>query len=126
MSWWTRQAGDGRHYEYIHESVYSEHAGALIDVFVLPFCEALWAAGIETYYSCQGGLCQLCPNGDTLINKAYLVVHKDDGGKAWDILYEFGVHPMFDPYTKPMENGNVAIRFDISLAALLSDMKRIK
>lgn len=40
--------------EYDHKQVNTSRTGIMVDEGILPVIEALWAAGIETTYSCQG------------------------------------------------------------------------
>jgi hypothetical protein len=108
----------GEYLDFMHDTILVRERGCHIDVHVLPICQKLWDAGIETFYSCQGG-----PSGMNVkskkiyVNRAYVAVLDRDAKKVADILSD--LHPKIEP-GKPGAHPHLraAVRFDPSPEAM--------
>lgn len=108
-----------------HEEVYVEEVEALIDIHVLPVCELLWAEGIQTYFSCQGGPVLLrLRDGQYTSNKAYVAVLEGHAEKVCDLLRDR--HAYIDFRSIGGDNFLVAVRFDPSDEANAITWRNIK
>lgn len=94
----------------LHEQIRCERK-FMVDVHILPICRTLWEAGIETFFSCQGGVDNVRVNTRKLhASRAYVVVLTKDKKKALRILKD--LHPKADKRRGLEDPYRIAIRFD--------------
>lgn len=95
-----------------HEQVYMRTRGHSVDIHVYPVMKMLWDAGIQTFFSCQGGPDRLYSHGKITSNRAYVVILEKDEDQAMMILMPL------NPEVKKWENRHrrdqIAIKFDPS------------
>lgn len=108
------------HNKYVfikHETIFVDDRDVEIDTNVLPICMELWLAGIDTYFSCQGGPDQRdLRTGRIISHKAYVSVDVENAERVCEILNELGLRPKTDDFTKSYDNRKdptkIAVRFD--------------
>jgi hypothetical protein len=94
-----------------HEMIYLEDRHHEVDILVLPVCQKLWDAGIETYYSCQGGPDSIrIRDGKVYSHRAYVSVKEVDAEKVCAILADR--NPRIDINPRRVHADRCAVRFD--------------
>ena len=96
----------------LHPTIYLKDRKHEIDIHVYHACRRLWDAGVETYFSCQGGPEIHHKTGRILQRRAMVVVRRKNANKVCKILSDLN----------PKINDNllwkrIAIKFDATEAA---------
>jgi 5,10-methylenetetrahydrofolate reductase len=97
-----------------HEQIYLRTRGHRIDLHAYPILQRLWDAGIQTFYSCQGGPEKLRYQNREVIksDRAMVIVLKKDQEKTLKILRN--LNPEVKPWGNRTYRDRVAIYFDPS------------
>ena len=95
-----------------HEGIYLRTRGHVVDIHVYPVMQKLWDAGIQTFFSCQGGPDRLYPRGKVKSSRAYVVILKKDRKKALRILAK--LNPEVKKWENRYRRDQIAIKFDPS------------
>lgn len=74
--------------QILHPVIFLKDRDHEIDIYVYEPCSMLWAAGIKTFYSCQGGP-WIGKNGKIKNKPAYIVVNRKDAEKACKVLKRY-------------------------------------
>lgn len=99
-------------YSVSHEQVYLKTRGHSVDIHVYPTMQKLWDAGIQTFFSCQGGPDRVTTHkGQRITNgRAYVVVLKKDRKKAMKVLV--GLNPTKSKWSNRYRRDQCGIKFD--------------
>ena len=108
-----------------HKQIYLRSRGHRVDIHVYPALYALWTAGIQTFYSCQGGPSAISVDNSIDSTRAYVVVLKKDVEVTLDILSSLKLDPVKDKMKKRIHKDQIAIRFNPSEEAQLANIKLI-
>ncbi|MET0786189.1 MAG: hypothetical protein ABWY25_05745 [Paenisporosarcina sp.] len=95
-----------------HKQVYLKTRGHWIDIHVYPIMQQLWDAGIQTFFSCQGGPDKLLYASKTTSDRAYVVILKKDRDKALKILSH--LNPKVGSWKNRYRRDQIGIKFDPS------------
>lgn len=93
-----------------HKQVYLRTRGHSVDIHVYPVMQMLWDAGIQTFFSCQGGPDKFYDGGKIKSDKAYVVVLRKDKKKALKILASR--NPVVKKWDNRYRRDQLAIKFD--------------
>lgn len=93
-----------------HEQIYLKTRGHNVDIHVYPIMHRLWDAGIQTFFSCQGGPARLYGNRRITSDRAYVVVLKKDEAEVLKILSD--LNPKTDKWDNRNRRDQCGIRFD--------------
>lgn len=114
MTYGKRMTGSSR--RIVHKQVQVDKRGHFVDVHVLPACQLLWDAGIDTFYSCQGGPTYVNPDGSLYHTKAYIQILKRDSERTCEILADR--NPTIFVHPSGVHKDRCSIDFDPSIEAL--------
>lgn len=94
-----------------HKQVYLETRGHSVDIHVYPILQQLWDAGIQTFFSCQGGPDRYHSYKGKIKNaRAMVIILKKDKAKAFKVLANR--NPKVSPWPNKMYRDRIAIKFD--------------
>ena len=95
-----------------HEQIYLKTRGHSVDIHVYPVMQQLWDAGIQTFFSCQGGPARLYGNRKVTSDRAMVVVLKKDKDKVLKILKK--LNPKAGKWENRDRRNRCGITFDAS------------
>lgn len=104
-----------KHAKIKHETIFMDDRGVEIDTNILPICMELWIAGIDTYYSCQGGpIYRDLRTGTVRSQRAYVLVDVNQAERVCEILSD--LNPKIDDFPnkedRREDKTRIAVRFD--------------
>lgn len=98
-----------------HEQVYLRTRGHSVDIHVYPVMQRLWDAGIQTFFSCQGGPDAFYHDHKIKSNRAYVVVLEEDLDRTLKVLKK--LNPTVQRWENRNRRDQVSIKFDASAEA---------